>query len=150
MAQRRLDDDRMRATDRRDADGMPLLVARDEIEQGFHDPVSVAAGRSGSSTSSTDATSAIASPRIFSEPGTTPAKASASTAVTSGAPALVSGATTIALPWRNAYTSVNAPMALRIWMPAVIHGPSQFMFTGVLKSVMAQATGASTSPPIIM
>src|SRR6187399_1051930 len=99
MAQRGFDDDGMRAADGRDAHGIAGLVARDEVEQGFHDPVSVAAGRSGSSTSRTDATSAMTKPTIFSEPGMTPAKISASTAVTSGAPALVSGATTIALPW---------------------------------------------------
>ena len=52
------------------------------------------------------------------------------------------------MDWQQ--TSVNAPMAFNIWIPAVIHGPSQPMFTGWLKSVMAQATGTSSSPPIIM
>ncbi len=56
----------------------------------------------GARASSAEAITANARPTIFSSPGTTPAISSEITAVTSGPPALVSGATTIALPCRKA------------------------------------------------
>src|SRR5437868_739866 len=79
MPQSGLDDDGMRAADGRHADGVTLLVARDEILHRVHAPASGAgagaAGRSGSSTSSSEAASASTSPAILSGPGTAPANA---------------------------------------------------------------------------
>ncbi len=74
----------------------------------------------------------------------------ANAAVINGAPALVNGATTMALPYRKASTSVNAPIAFRIWMPAAIQGPSSPRLIGRPKSVMAHATGTSSSAPTVM
>lgn len=59
-------------------------------------------GRQGAKASRVEAITASASPAILNSPGTTPATNSEITAVIRGPPALVSGATTIALPWRKA------------------------------------------------
>ena len=73
-----------------------------------------------------------------------------STAVSKGAPALMSGATMMALPWRKARTSVSAPIAFRTWIAAASPGPSRPVLIGCVKSVIASATGTSSRPLSIM
>src|SRR4029077_10124092 len=101
LRQRGAQHQRVRRADRVDADGLTSVVAADELEQRPH------AGSSGSMARRAAARKASMMPRIFKGSGTMPSSASDSSAVMIGAPALVSGETTIALPYRNAYTMVS-------------------------------------------
>ena len=64
---------------------------------------------SGSIASNIAAITAKIIPSIFASPGTMPSHNMLRTEEMSGAPALVSGETTIALPYRKAKTKHNAP-----------------------------------------
>src|SRR6185295_11706482 len=108
FAQRTFDDLRMRRAQRIDADALSSLVPRHDVEESLH----ACTGSSDCNASTSAAASASAIPAIFSGPGATPVKASEITAVSNGAPALTSGETMMALPRRNAITSVSAPIAL--------------------------------------
>src|SRR5678815_659203 len=108
FAQRALDDLRVRRAQRVHADALAVLVSRHDVEESLH----ACTGSSDCNASSNAAASASAIPAILNGPGATPVKASEITAVSSGAPALTSGETMIALPRRNAITSVSAPIAL--------------------------------------
>src|SRR6185437_9767817 len=82
----------MRRADRMDPGSLAAAVAPHELEQRFHVP------SSGSMVSSAAAMNANTMPAILSGWGTRPNSASARSAVMRGAPALVSGETTIAFP----------------------------------------------------
>jgi len=83
---------RMRRADRIDAHWFAPAVTPQQLEQGSH------ARSSGSMASSAAAAKASTMPASFSGCGTMPSSSNAMSAVMSGAPALVSGETTRALP----------------------------------------------------
>src|SRR4029453_7116567 len=120
-APRRLDHERMRRAQRVDTCVLPALVACDELDERRHAegspipradaPASVATlVSSGCSASSSGASSASPIPARLIGPGITLARIIARIAVNSGAPALMSGDTMIALPYLKAKTSVSAPI----------------------------------------
>src|SRR5690606_13818951 len=96
------------------------LVPRHDVEQRLHR----CGDSSGSTASSSAAVRASAMPAILYGPSMAAASNSDNKAVSSGAPALISGETMIALPWRNANTNVRAPMAFNSWIAAASPGPS--------------------------
>src|SRR6187455_504137 len=134
LAQRRLDHERMRRAQRVDTCVLPALVACDELDERRHaegspipraDAPSVATVvSSGCSASSSAASSASPIPASLIGPGITLARIIARIAVMSGAPALMSGDTMIALPYLKAKTSVRAPIEFSTWIAAASPGPS--------------------------
>ena len=97
LLHRARDDGRMRGAERPDARRLAALVARDDVEQGFHRRSSAAAD-SDCKARRRAASSDSAIPASFTGPGTTLSRSMEITAVSKGAPALMSGATMMALP----------------------------------------------------
>src|SRR6188474_1251047 len=135
LVERRLDHERMRRAQRVDTCVLPALVACDELDERRHAegssipradaPASVATVvSSGCSASRSAASSASPIPASLIGPGITLARIIARIAVMSGAPALMSGDTMIALPYLKAKTRVSAPIEFSTWIAAASPGPS--------------------------
>src|SRR5262245_37240241 len=97
FSHRALDHLRMRRAQGIDPGGLPAFMARYDVEQHLH----AAGDSSGCNASSNAATMASAIAATLKGPGTTPASASESPAVSNGAPAFTIGETMMALPYRK-------------------------------------------------